>query len=148
MSASRLPFRLEMAGRLIETHHLAAAVGALFDLDLALGETLRPDQNLPRNTDQVGGGEFAARTLVGVVVEHVHTRRRQFLIELLAGGVGFGSALLQEENGDAERRALLRPLDAVLVVAGIDDRAAEARNAGAVGAAMDRLFRAVRAHHR
>src|SRR3569623_1764453 len=133
MSASRLPFRLVMAGRLIETHHLAAAGGALFDLDLALGETLRPDQNLPRNTDQVGGGEFAARTLVGVVVAHVPTRRRQFLIELLAGGVGFGCALLLDEIGDADRRDLLRPLVAVLVVEGFVDRADEARNADAVG---------------
>ena len=39
-------------------HQLAAAVGAALDLDLALGEPLRPDQDLPGDADQVGGREF------------------------------------------------------------------------------------------
>jgi hypothetical protein len=49
-------------------HQFAAAVGPLLDLDLALGKAFRPDQNLPGNADQVGGGEFGARALVEIVV--------------------------------------------------------------------------------
>ena len=119
----------------------AAAVGAALDLDLALGEPLRADQHLPGHADQVGGGEFGARPLVEVVVEHVDALGRKRAIELLAGGVGVAAALLEVEDRDPERRHRLRPLDAGLVVEGLDDGADEPRHPDAVGAAVDRRAR-------
>src|SRR5690606_14914503 len=50
--------------------HLLAG-GAAFELDHAVGQALGPDGQLPRHADQVGGGEFAARAFVGVVVEDI-----------------------------------------------------------------------------
>src|SRR5438046_1302796 len=50
---------------------LARSVAAPLDLELALGEPLGADQNLPGNADQVGGGEFCTCPLIGVVIEHV-----------------------------------------------------------------------------
>src|SRR5262249_58358069 len=51
-------------------HELAAAVHPLLDLDLVLSEALRPDEDLPGDANEVGGGEFRARPLVEVVIEH------------------------------------------------------------------------------
>src|SRR4029078_2921742 len=52
---------------------LARTVAAPLDLEFALGEALRPNQNLPGDADQVGGPELRAGALVGIVIEHVHT---------------------------------------------------------------------------
>ena len=49
---------------------------------------LRADHDLPRDADQVGGGELGARPLVAVVVEHVDALGGERAIELLAGRVG------------------------------------------------------------
>src|SRR5262245_59133476 len=49
-------------------HELAAVVRPLFDLDLALAQPLRPNQNLPGNSDQVGSCKLRPRALVTVVV--------------------------------------------------------------------------------
>src|SRR5215813_13047302 len=76
-------------------HELAAAVGALLDLDLALGKPLRPDQDLPRNANQVGGGEFGSRPLIKIVVEHFDSLAGELAVKPLAGGVGVGATLLE-----------------------------------------------------
>src|SRR5664279_2088807 len=80
-------------------HHLARAAGALFHLDLALGQAARADQHLPGDADQVGGSEFGARPLVEVVIEHLDTLGSEVFVELLAGSIGVGRALLQVEDG-------------------------------------------------
>ena len=54
-----------------ERQHLPLARRAALQLDLALGEAARADDDLPGQADQVGGGELGARALVAVVVEHV-----------------------------------------------------------------------------
>ena len=51
------------------TQILARPVAAPLQLTLALGQSLRPNQDLPGDADQVGGGEFGAGALVGVVVQ-------------------------------------------------------------------------------
>src|SRR5664279_4670677 len=79
---------------------LAAAVAAALEFELAFGEALGADQNLPGNADQVGGGEFGAGALVGVVVEHLDACRLKLAIELFAGRIGIVSTLLQvQDNG-------------------------------------------------
>ena len=88
---------------------------------------------------------LAPGPLVEVVIEHVDALGRQRAVELLAGGVGVGAALLEIEDRDLERRHRLRPFDAGLVVERLDDRADQARHADAVGAAVDRTLDAVRA---
>src|SRR3954452_20725936 len=60
--------RRQPLDRIGGAHQFAAAVGALLDLDLALGKAFRPDQNLPGNADEVGGRELRSRALVEVVV--------------------------------------------------------------------------------
>src|ERR1700722_1905666 len=67
---------------------LARAVAAPLDLELAFGKALRADQNLPGNTDQVGGGELGAGALVGVVVQDFDTPGGEFAIKLFARCVG------------------------------------------------------------
>src|SRR5258708_34594714 len=52
-------------------HELAAAVGAALDLDSALRKPLGPDQDLIRNADEFGGGEFRPRPLVEILVENL-----------------------------------------------------------------------------
>jgi hypothetical protein len=67
---------------------LALAGGPVLDLDLALGDAARADDDLPGQADQVGGGELRPLPLVGVVVEHVDSRRAwSSRVELLAGRV-------------------------------------------------------------
>src|SRR5438046_1858279 len=91
------------------THVLTRTVGAPLYLDLAFGEPLGTDDDLPGNADQVGTGEFRACALVRVVVEHVDAPVRKLLIELFAGAIDRRVALLQIEDGGAERRHRLRP---------------------------------------
>ena len=59
--------------RLVERQTLALA-GAALQLDLAVGQALRADDDLPGQADQIHGGELRARPLVAVVVEHVDAR--------------------------------------------------------------------------
>ncbi len=63
------------------------AGGAALQLDHALGHALGTDDQLPRHADQVGGGELAARPLVGVVVEHRLAGRLQRVDGGFAGRV-------------------------------------------------------------
>src|SRR5580692_259208 len=122
---------------------LARAVAAPLDLELAFGKALRADQNLPGNTDQVGGGELGAGALVGVVVQYFDAPGGELAIKLFARSIGVGRALLQIEDRRPERRHRFRPFDAGVVVAGLDDRADQPRYSDAVGTAMDRDLRAI-----
>ena len=65
-------------------------------------------------------------------------------IESLAGRVGSRVAELQIDDADPERRHRLRPYDAGIVVTGLDDGADQARDADAIGAALDRPLDAIR----
>ena len=87
----------------------ALAGRAVLDLDLAGGSAARPDDHLPGQADQVGGGELAAGALVGVVVEHVRAGGRQRRVEFAADAVAVGVAGLQV---DQRRRRRARPLPA------------------------------------
>src|SRR5437660_202222 len=122
---------------------LARTIAAPLDLDLAFGKAFGPDHDLPGNADQVGGGELGTGALVGVVVQDLDTSRPQFAIELFASGIGVVSALLQVQNDSLERRDRFRPFDTGIVMAGLDDGANQARNADAVGAAMNRHLGAI-----
>src|SRR5947199_8847606 len=77
---------------------LARTVAAPLDLELALGEALRPDQNLPGDTDQVGGRELRAGALVGIVIEHIDALGLKFAIELFAGAIYGCVDLLKVQN--------------------------------------------------
>src|SRR5437764_13988745 len=77
---------------------LARTVAAPLDLELALGEALRPDQNLPRDADQVGGRELRAGALVGIVIEHVDALGLKFPIKLLARAIDGSIPLLQVQK--------------------------------------------------
>src|SRR5438876_5969251 len=81
---------------------LARTVAAPLDLELALGEALRPDQNLPGDTNQVGGREFRAGTLIGVVIEHVDALGLKLAVKLLAGAIDGRIPLLQVQNHRGE----------------------------------------------
>src|SRR5262245_62288620 len=81
-------------------HELAAAVRPLLDLDLVLGEALRSNQDLPGDANEVGGGEFRARPLVEVIIEHVDAFGGEFAVKPLAGGIGVGPTLLEIKQRD------------------------------------------------
>src|SRR6516162_9533255 len=59
--------RYDIRGR----HVLARTVAAPLEFDLAFGDPLRSDHDLPGNADQVGSRELDAGALLGVVIEHV-----------------------------------------------------------------------------
>src|SRR5215471_2129859 len=107
--------------RVGRAHKLAAAVGSTFEFDLALRKPLRPDQDLPRNTDQVGGDEFRARPLFEIVVEHLDALDTQLAIQAFRCCAGFGIALLEVEDRNAERCNRLRPPDTCVVMESLDD---------------------------
>src|SRR4051794_20414830 len=67
--------------RIRRAHSLARSVAAPLDFDFALGESLGAHHDLPWNADQVGGGEFCAGTLVGVVIEDVDPFGGQIAIQ-------------------------------------------------------------------
>src|SRR5215475_12406561 len=131
--------RYDIRGR----HVLARTVAAPLELDLAFGDPLRSDHDLPGNADQVGGRELDAGALLGVVIEHVDALGRQLAIELLARRISIAGALLQVEDDRPERSDRLRPLDAGVVVTGFDDGADQTGDADAIGTAMDRHFGAI-----
>src|SRR4029450_13811143 len=89
------------------THGLSAAISAFFDLNLALRKTAWANQDLIGNPNQVSGRKFGAGPLIEVVIEHLDLLPGEVTIELLAGGIGIGRALLQVEDRDlrsGERR--------------------------------------------
>ena len=43
----------------------------MFELDLAVGQPLRADQNLPGDANEIGSRELRARPLVAIVIEDV-----------------------------------------------------------------------------
>ena len=130
-----------------DRQRLALAGLAVLDLDLAGGHAARTDDHLPRQADQVGRGELAARPLVGVVVEHVLAGSDECCIEFAADAVAFGVADLHVDQADVERRDRFRPDDAVVVMAGLDDRSDQPRRANAVGAHRDEMILAVGPGH-
>ena len=111
---------------------LALAGAPRGQLDLAGGEPARADGDPPGQADQVHRRELRPGPLVAVVVERVEPGRRQPGIERLAGGVRRGVALLEVDDADAERRHPLGPDDALVVVARLDDRPDQPRDADAV----------------
>ena len=86
-------------------------------------------------------GELGAGALVEVIVEHRNSGIREALVQGVAGRIDGRVAGLEVDQADLERRDAVRPDDAGLVVARLDDRRDQARHADAVGAAVDRRAR-------
>src|SRR5208337_1692807 len=66
---SRLPAQL--VDRRLQADEFALAAAAILELDLAFGEAPRTDQDLMRHAEEVERGEFRARPLIAIVVEHI-----------------------------------------------------------------------------
>src|SRR5579872_3415785 len=125
----------------------ARAIASPFDLELALGEPLRTDEDLPGNADQIGGGKFGARSLVGVIIENFDAFGLKLAVELFASRVRIFRALLEVQNYSRERRDRLRPFDTGLVVTSLDNGAKQPRNADPIGATVDGDLRTIGAGH-
>ncbi len=98
-------------------------VARRFSLDLALGQALRADHDLPGNADEVGGRELRAGTLVAVVVEHVEAGRRRARDRDPAQAASVAaSPAFRFRSATSKGATGIRPDDAVLVVARLDDR--------------------------
>src|SRR5262249_38625965 len=143
-TASSIASSRQLIERIGRRHKLAATVGATFQLNFTLRKPLRPDQYLPRNADQVSGGKFRTRPLIGIVVEKLNALGRQLAIEGLRRGVGFSVALLEIKDRNPERRNGLRPYDPGVVMESFNDGGDEARWADAIGAHVDRMLAAIR----
>ena len=85
---------------------LARTVAAPLDLELALGESLRTNQNLPGNADQVGGREFRARALIGIPWQ------------ILVGPKGLAEGKLEIKRRSDGSRENLSPAEVVAKIAG------------------------------
>ena len=108
-------------------------------------ESLRPDDDLPGQADQVHGGELGAGALVEVIVEHFNSGIREALVEASAAAsvaASPGLRLIRPTANGATLSGQMMPASSWLR---LDDRADEARHADAVGAAMDRRARRRRA---
>src|SRR5438270_3888214 len=128
---------------IIRRKHLPLAALAVLHLDVALGEPLRADDDLPWQADEVEGSELRAGALVAVVVEHLAAGTLELLVEPGTGGIGRGIAHLQIGQANMERCDRLRPNDTIIVVARLDDGCREPRGADPVRAHMDRGLLAV-----
>ena len=120
----------------IKGEHASFPGCAVLHLDFAVRQALRPDDDLPRQADQIHSLEFRAGALACIVVENVVIFAAKRGVELRAGRVACAVARLQIDQADAERRDQLRPNDACHVVARFDDGRDEARNAHAVRSAL------------
>src|SRR6056297_1547508 len=131
---------------------LALACAAGGEFDHAVLEPAGADRDAPRQTDQVHRRELAARPFIAVVVKRVEAQRLEAVIERLTGCIGFGVSLLEVDDAGMERGHTFGPDDALVVVAGLDDRAQQTadadavrphvhRNAGAVGIGHCRAHR-------
>src|SRR5690349_12086841 len=112
---------------LVERQLLALARLAVLELGLAGRETLGANHHLPGRADQVHVGELGPGPEVAIVVENLDTPGRKLVVDLLAGGRDGPVVRLEIEDRDPERSDRLGPDDAVLVVAGLDDGADQAR---------------------
>ena len=81
-----------------------------------------PDDDLPGQADQVHRGELGAGALVEVIVEHRNSGFRKALVQRLAGRIDRRVAGLEVDQADLEGRHAVRPDDAGIVVARLDDR--------------------------
>ena len=88
--------------------------------------------------DQIHRGEFGARRLVAVVVQHIEAGAAQLAVKIVARRGAFGIARPQVDQAEAERCDAFRPDDAGIVVVSLDQRADEARHADAVGPHLER----------
>ena len=84
----------------------ARTVAAPLDLELALGEALRPNQNLPGNTDQRAGAKFAAADLIGIPWQ------------ILVGPKGLAEGKLEIKRRSDSSRENLNPAEVMAKIAG------------------------------
>src|SRR5579859_4416165 len=112
----------------------AFARRAVLQFDDAVGDALGADHHLPGQADQIHVGELDPGPLLAVVIENFGP---EGAIELLAGFVAGGIALLEIDQADTEGGDRLRPFDAGLVVMRLDQRADQTRHANAIGAHLD-----------
>src|SRR5690606_23640312 len=68
-------------------YRMAFARSAVLDLDVAGGDAARPDDDLPGNAYEVGGGEFCTGAAVCIVIEHFAAGGCELGIDLLRGMV-------------------------------------------------------------
>src|SRR6516162_4818658 len=117
---------------------------AVLQLDRAGSDAARADDELPRQADEIHGGELRARRFVAVVVERLDAGLEQAAIELVRSGNAARIAGAQIDKTDAERRDTLGPDDALIVMARFNDRADEPGDADTVGSPLDRNALAAR----
>ena len=117
---------------------MSFASAAHLEFDLAFFETPRPDDELVRQANQIGGREFGTGAVVGIVIERIETGLGECRIGGLASRVALGITDTHIDDADTEGSDALRPDTALLVMMRLDDRAEQTRHANAVRAHMDR----------
>src|SRR6185295_18758709 len=122
----------------------AFAGPALLDLDLAVSDALRADDQLKWRPDQVHGREFCPGPLVGVLIKDRDARAPKLGVEIFAGLVRLLVPNLEVDQGYLEWRHGNRPDDAGGIMARLDDGPDQAGDADAVGAHLHRNHAAVR----
>src|SRR5262249_41962885 len=120
--------------RTFRGNFLAFAGGAALQLDHAFLQPLGADDQLPGESDHIHGRELGAAALIAIVVERLDAGLLKLAVEsvrsLRAGRI-IGAHV---DEADLVGRNALRPDDAVVVVACLDDCAHQPRNADAVAA--------------
>ena len=116
-------------------------------LDHAIVHAARTNNNLPRYTNQIHARELCARTLVTVIEQRIKTRFHQFLIKIASRCVTHRVTWLQIDHGSAKRGHRIRPDNALVIMARLDDTANKPRHANAIGSHMHRHRLAIGAGH-
>src|SRR3954447_21530282 len=111
---------------------LALAGGPALQFHHPLFEPARAEDQLPGQADQVHGRELGAAALVAVVVERLDSGLAQTAVNLVGGARASAVVRAHVDQADPKRRYRLGPDDAGLVVARLDDRAGEPRDADSI----------------
>src|ERR1700730_8863111 len=110
-------------------------LAAMTIFEISRGEAAFPDDDPMRNSDELGVGEFDARTGIAIVEQYVDTGGIELLVQRI-GGLPDERRLLviDRHQDDLERCNRLRPENAVGIVILLDGRGNDPRDANSVAA--------------
>src|ERR1700693_3427010 len=110
-------------------------LAAMTVFEISRGETSFPDDDPMRNSDELGIGEFDARTGVAIVEQYVDAGGIELLVQRIGGLLDERRLLvIDRHQDDLERRDRFRPENAVGIVILLDGRGNDRRDANSANA--------------
>src|ERR1700681_4290307 len=124
-----------IAYRICRGYFRRFGLAAMTIFEISRGEAAFPDDDPMRNSDELGVGEFDARTGIAIVEQYVDAGGIELLVQRIGGLPDERRLLLVDRHqDDLERRDRLRPENAVGIVILFDGRGDDPRDANSVTA--------------